>query len=214
MADTKRIKIATGAIEGSVLTLRCYDAPHDDGSNQTVIETLVYDVAELPVPVQAQLCALGLNRQIEQRYNRGGDTFPAVPAIAARVWASMKDGTWQLGRVASESEPSDLELALAEVTNTPIHVVQQRFEEDVVRYPTGHPHEGEPILDAKGRTRRYFDKQMQARLAEQPRVKLVLARLAQERAKRLAAEAKGKTGTTDLDALFPGERTAPAEAAE
>jgi hypothetical protein len=87
-------------------------------------------------------------------------------------------------------EPDDIVLAMAEATGRPVHVIQQDIDERIQKDASGNP-----IRDKKGRTRKFFTKAVLDKLAQDPRVAPIMARLAKERADKMAAAAKGQKRT-------------------
>lgn len=206
-----RIKIATQRIEGSVLNLEIYGPEGEDGK-QHVTKMVTFDFEKLTdgrVPTLLSLAAVGFGRVVESRYNRANVEDPDVEAIALATWASVEKGEWQPGRRESDgSEPTDLQLALAEVTGVPIHVIQQRFDEDMQRDAQGNV-----VKTSNGKTLRLFNKAYQARLAAEPEVAVVLARIEREKAQRRIADAKKAPSAGLVKGLF-GSPTPATEAAQ
>jgi hypothetical protein len=206
---TTRTKIASQSIEGSVLTLSHYGEA-DESGKQHVAGTVTYDLAmpHLELSMVQTLAAVGLGTVIASRYNRANITDPDVPAIATSVWEAVCNGTWSPGRKESEAEASDLETALAEVTGTPVHVIQQHFAEDMQKDTAGNL-----IRTKNGKTLRLFNKSYQARLAADPEVAVVLARMEREKAQaRIAAAKRAGASAGLVKGLFGSpEQSAAAE---
>lgn len=203
-----RTKIASQSITDAVLVLSCYGPP-DEGGKQHIVDTLNFNLHGLASDMLETLAAVGLGRIIEGRYNRANLDNPDVPAIARAIWESIAAGEWAPGHRDSESEPTDLQVALAEVTGTPVHVIQQHFDEDMQKDSAGNL-----IRTKAGKTLRLFNKAYQARLAADPEVAVVLARIEREKAQRRIAEAKRAGASAGLvKGLFgsPGPQAAAAE---
>ena len=181
-----RTRIASQRITNSENEFRIYGEPDDTG-RQHITHVITHDVSQLPQPTILTLAALGFGRVAESRWNRKGSDD--VPSILASLWTELLSGTWQPGRVYEEAGPTDLMLALAEVTNVPVHIVQRDFNERMKyvdehgKYLDGHPSSDLHTLyyDARGRTHRFFDKARCDELSRHPKVAAVLARLARAR---------------------------------
>lgn len=214
MAD-KRIKVCSQEIEGSTISLNIYGEPDEHGI-QHVTSKVTYDVTKLPEPMQLTLAAVGYGRICENRYNRQSGGVD-VAAVAVKLWDELAAGEWTPGRMAAagESEPSDLELAVAEVTGQPIHLVQHQFAETTQYYdahgqvvPSTSPSAERQKLTQAGKALRFFNKDMQTRLSVDPRIAAVLARLERERAQKRIAEARKTSAAPLVDDLFGGKPAA------
>jgi hypothetical protein len=103
-------------------------------------------------------------------------------------------------------EPDDIVLAMAEATGRPVHVIQKDIDERIQKDASGNP-----IRDKKGRTRKFFTQAVLDKLAQDPRVAPIMARLAKERADKMAAAAKGqkRNAPSTLDTMFAPETSNP-----
>jgi hypothetical protein len=179
-----RTRISHATITDGTCTISWYSPPGPEGQLQTVAGSRQF--------------AVGFNTICSKSYQQVADnTHPDVQAIALATYRDMEQGRWKPGRSATPSEPPDIVCALAEATGTPIDKV-----EDEVRNRMKQLASGELYRDSAGRTHRYYDKEMQARLAADPRVAPIMARLASEKARRLSQEAKQAKGVSILDGLF------------
>ena len=205
MADSKRRRtVSTTYGEDNTVTLNFYTRPDDMGAQQ-IADTLSFSATDIAEALQVRLMLTGVNSLIANAYNKlnnpdAGD----VKTVVAALLQSVKDGSWQPGR-QFESESTDLELALAEATAKPLHIVQNWIEEQLAAVKKNA--DGTPAKDKGGRVikvhRRgdFLDK-----IAADPRVKPILARLMRERAAKLAAEARTDKSTPadNFGGLFDG----------
>lgn len=178
----KRTKVASSAIADGVCTLTCYSDPA--AGPQHVTATLVYNMSELSEGMVRDIAAYGFAALTGNRYQRSKD-HPDVPAIANSLFSEMKSGDWKAGKRDSGgegSEPTDLMKAIAEATKTPLHVVAERFETEMVKR-----NDGSLFVDKAGKPRKFFSSSVQRQLAADPAIAPILARLAQERASATAA---------------------------
>lgn len=181
MATVTRNKVMTSSIEAGVLTITHYTDPAN--GPQTVAGTLKFTLQDLPTPTILDLAGGGLARDISQSCNNSNG-HPDVVAIATRRFESMKAGEWHPGKPAVESEPTDLQRAIAEITGQPIHYIINEFETRMQK-----TNGGEIWRDSRGKPRREFNAAKQAELMQDPEVAEVMARYARERA---AAAKKGQ----------------------
>lgn len=213
MPTRTRTRIATQLIENGVLTLSLYGEADESGT-QHITDTIAYNLHDLcPDTALTSVClnlmARGFGREWEGRYNRANLDSPDVRAIGSALWAECVDGKWTPGRVKdSEAEPTDLQLALAEVFGTPVHLIQQQFEEYMQgrtadgRIVPSH-FEGATLIKTKAnKTLRYFNKATCDQLAKEPRVAAVLAKLERERAQKRIADAKRAPAQSLATSLF------------
>lgn len=198
-----RNKVLSTQIENGIITITCYSAPTD--GPQEINATIRYNVHELPTPMILNLAAVGFGAVLGNRH-QNTEGHPDIPAIAAHLFAEMQTSDWKPGkRDATTNEPTDLMKALAEATNKPIHVVQHEFETRVVTR-----NDGTVYRDNAGKTRRFFSAAVQRELAADVAVLPILARMQQERARALAAQAKGNKEPSKLATLFDDRPTAEA----
>jgi hypothetical protein len=216
MAD-KRLRKVSASIsdDGSEVTYNIF-GPADDTGKQPIASTTAFTVSQLPADRYAWFALYGLSQVVANSYNRPsvGDTPAEVLAVVNSVLADVASGQWSPGRSGgfAEREPTDLELAMAEVMGRSVEDIMEHVADDIQREP-----DGSPKLDKRGRTMRVFTARMLASIAEDPAVKPVYARLVAERAKRLGAEAKSaKGGESKLAGLFgqaaPATEPVPAAA--
>ncbi len=210
MAD-KRLRKVSASIsdDGSSVEYRVF-GPADDTGKQPVADTTAFRADQLPSDRYAWFALYGLSQVVANAYNRPsvGDTPAEVLAVVNSVLADVASGEWSPGRSGgfTEREPTDLELAMAEVMGRSVDDIIAHINDDIERNA-----DGSPKLDARGRTKRVFTKTLLAEIANDPAIKPVYARLVTERAKRLGAEAKSaKGGESKLAGLFG----TPAPAAE
>ena len=201
MAD-KRLRKVSASIsdDGASVEYRIFGPAASDGK-QPIADTTAFHADQLPQDRFNWFALYGLSQVVANAYNRPtvGDAPAEVLAVVNAVLADVASGEWSPGRQSfAEREPTDLELAMAEVMGRDIADVMEHVDEDIQRDDTGAPK-----LDKRGRTMRVFTKRMLDSIADDPAVKPVYARIVAERAKRLTAEAKaGKTGVSKLGGLF------------
>ena len=200
MATRRKLVRSKIAPDGSAVTFDIF-GPADSNGDQSVVSTLSFNVADIPADRLSWFAAYGYAQIGSNRYNKLSDE-DATPDRVRRelddLGTTVSNGTWTPGRVLADREPSDLELAIAEATGTPIADLLDRIENEV------HLDEhGNPKRDKAGRVSKVFTKSVLTSLAEDPAVKPIYARLVAERAKRLSAEAKrGGTAGSALSGLF------------
>jgi len=201
MADKRLRKVSAKiADDGSAVEYYIYGPAGEDGK-QSVVTTTRLDAALVPTDRLQWFALHGVSQIVANAYNRPtvSDDPAEVLKIVNAVLADIASGEWSPGRHSfAEREPTDLELAMAEVMGRDVADVMKHVEEDVQLDDNGAPK-----LDKKGRQMRVFTKRMLETIAEDPAVKPVYARIVAERAKRLQAEAKaGKGGESKLGSLF------------
>ena len=197
-AQRKRIVFNTIADDGADITFDILGPPNADGK-QEVVDTVTYAFASVPAN-RAQWFALhGIAAVVSNRYRAlDDDATPAdVRASIEGTLSTITAGTWEPGRTFAERAPTDLELAIAEATNTPIADLLNRIENEVQLNA-----DGTPKLDARGRKMRVFTQRVLDGLKDDPAVRPIYARLLAERAKRESAAAKAGGGTSKLSGLF------------
>ena len=175
----QRNKIVSNAIDNGVLSVTYYTPPVPDES-QTIRGTTQIDFTDnrLPADVMQNLAAVGFAHVLSTRLANG--THRGEVAELARVlYHEMGERRWSPKGVKTGKEPSALIRAIAEVMHTPVEVIATDFAHRLVMTPAG-----EPYVDKRGRTRRYFNKPMQDKLARDPRIAPVLARLEGTRKQR------------------------------
>jgi hypothetical protein len=198
MASRRRIVSAKIAEDAADLTFDIFGPAGEDGK-QPVADTMTYNRTSIPDSLGPYLQMYGLAQIVSNRYNRlDEDATPAdVRAAVSEVLDAVTAGTWTPGRVMGEREPTDLELAIAEATGTPISDLLDRIENEVQLDANG-----QPKLDGRGRKMRVFTQRVLDGLKDDPAVRPIYARLVAERAKRLQAAAKNKGGVSSLGKLF------------
>lgn len=194
-------KIARSTIADGKAVFTIFGAPNDDGE-QLPAAKLAFDPTDVHADVLGNLISMGFAAAFQSAYQRfrDEDVDPAATSdLFDKLLASVKDGSWQPGRAVGEDEPDDIVLALAEATGRPIHIVQEDIEGRMKKDAAGNL-----IRDKRGRTRRFFDAKMLEALGKDPKVAPIMARLAKERAERMAKDTRGKkqNGASKLDGLF------------
>jgi hypothetical protein len=209
MPTDKRTKIATTAIADGVCEMRCWSDPAQ--GEQRVTDTLRYDMRDIPAPMLHDLAAYGFAAVAGNRYQRE-QAHPDVPLVANTLFAELQAGDWRPGKrdTGEGSEPTDLMLAIAEATSQPVHLVQERFETEMVKL-----NDGTLYRDSLGKPRRFFSAAVQRQLAADPAIAPILARLTQERAHRMlaSAQAAGTDAPSTLSSLFRQPQPQQADAA-
>ncbi len=201
MATTRLRKVSASiASDGAEVTYSVF-GPADATGKQPVVSTTALRADQIP-PARLTWFALhGVSQVVANSYNRPSvsDDPAEVLAIVNTVLADIVSGVWSPGsRAPTEREPTDLELAMAEVMGRSVEDIIEHINDDIERNA-----DGSPKLDARGRTKRVFTKTLLAEIANDPAIKPVYARLVTERAKRLGAEAKSaKGGESKLAGLF------------
>ena len=213
MADKRRKTVRVAPEEDySAVTLTLYDRPVD--GEQKVYSTVSFDLATIhPSLIASQLCR-GFTETFANIYNRLEDpTGEELLDCYTKYAASIKDGTFSPGR-SYESEPTDLELAIAEATGQPVHLVQQTIEDTLAR-PKLSADGVTPLRDKAGRiVHQYRRTDVLKSLSTDPAVQPILARLTAERARRMAADAKKAHGQPSALTSIFGPATQPAAAAD
>jgi len=202
-----QVSIATDGVEATF-----YSEPNEDGS-QAVAGSIKRDLSAVMPRYGAYLAMRGYADLLSQRLGGrcGAERFEAEQAL----WASLRDGTYDPSAVgrggAQPKAPSDFAVALAEWINDGRSA--HDFQEDIeTRLQVDG--EGNPRLDARGRQMRYFTQAAIAKLvSETPEVARIMARLGEERAKRLRADARhAEAGGDRVKALFGGPEPVAAAA--
>ena len=194
---TTRTKVATTSISNGTVTFTCYSDPA--AGPQTVTSTLPFNVQDLSTLTILDLAAFGFASVAANRYQRT-DQHPDVPTVCTALFTEMKAGDWKPGskRDTGPAEPSDLVKAIAEATKTPVHIVAHEFDTKMELR-----NDGSLYTNSAGRTRRFFNKQVQAELAADPAIAPILARLEQERASAALAASAANRSPSKLTTLFP-----------
>jgi hypothetical protein len=204
MADTKRKRFVSTKIENGVATFNLFGPPNEDGE-QTVDRTATFHPAVVAETIRDNVICQGFATIFANAYQSMSDVDPAeAEKLFNRVLDAVKEGTWTPGRSYDAGEPDDIVVAMAEATGRPVHVIQNDIDERIQKDA-----EGKPIRDKKGRTRKFFTQAVLAKLAQDPRVAPIMARLAKERADRMAAAAKGqkRNAPSTLDTMFANPET-------
>lgn len=195
MADKKLRRASTDLADMCVLVY----GPPDDSGVQHVVETISLRPEDWAVRQREQAAAYGLAAIAANSYNRLDSPSAADVAEAVnRTIAAFVDGSWTPGRTITAGEPDDIVVALAEYYGVPVHVMQDDIDNRLER-----DENGEPVRDARGRNKRVFTQRVLDHIASEPQIRPIMARLAKERAERLAREAKAgskapTTGALDL----------------
>jgi hypothetical protein len=201
MAEKRLRKVsAVIAEDGTSVEYRTF-GPADSNGHQAVVDTTAMHADQIPHDRLNWFALYGISQVVANGYNRPtvGNDPVEVLAVVNAILADIASGEWSPGRQSfAERDPTDLELALAEVMGQSVDDVMKHVDEDLQTND-----DGSPKLDKRGRTMRVFTKRMLDDLADDPAVKPVYARIVAERAKRLSAEAKaGKAGVSKLGGLF------------
>ncbi len=200
MADAKRRKtVSTSFNNDGTASVSLYTAPDASGA-QGIAETLSFDEKAISDKLFSSFAVRGVLATFANIYNRIENPSATQLHDCWTAFASqVADGSFEFGR-HYESEPDDLVLAVAEVTQQPVHVVQQQID-NLLAEPAKLP-DGSDRRDKAGRIVHVWGKAKLYKAIEDgtPGVKAAVAKLIAERARRLAAEAKsGKlTGAIDL----------------
>jgi len=191
MADTKtRKRVATTNVDEHKISI--FGPPDEDGE-QGIAHVFHPTVKAWPEDMLHKMAVYGFAQIASNIYNRVDDQSPDnVLALIQKLHDTVSDGTWTPGRNVSTGEPDDIVLAIAEATGMPVHVVQNDIEERVAL-----DEHGQPIKDARGRTKRVFTKAVLKAMERDPQIAPILARLAAERAK-VAKKDGATTGGLDL----------------
>lgn len=200
MATRRRIVSAKIAEDAQSVAYNIH-GPADADGKFPVIDTVSFSVDHIPADRLSWFALYGVSQVVSNAYNKLDDdvTPDDVRASVNAVLADIHAGTWAPGRTGfAEREPTDLELAMAEVMGRDVSEIMDHVDNDVQKND-----DGTPKLDARGRQMRVFTKRMLDNIANDPAVKPVYARIVAERAKRLAAEAKSERGgQSRLGSLF------------
>lgn len=209
-ATRRRIVSAKIAETGDTVTYNIH-GPADTDGKFPVVDAVEFSAASIPSDKLYWFALYGVSQVVSNAYNKLDDdvTPDDTRASVVNVLDEIEAGTWAPGRAGfAEREPTDLELAMAEVMGREVSDIMDHVDNDVQLDV-----DGSPKLDARGRKMRVFTKRMLDNIANDPAVKPVYARIVAERAKRLAAEAKSsKGGQSKLSGLFGG--SAPIEPTE
>lgn len=212
MADTKRKRFVSTKIENGIATFNLFGPPNEDGE-QTVDRKVEFNPSAVADAIRDNVICQGFATIYANAYQSMSDVDPAeAEKLFQRVLDAVKDGIWTPGRSYDAGEPDDIVIAMAEATGRPVHIIQQDIDERIQKDAQGNP-----IRDKKGRTRKFFTKAVLDKLAQDPRVAPIMARLAKERADKMAAAAKGqkRNAPSTLDTMFaPEAGEQPAVAAQ
>ena len=195
--ETTEKKLRRASVNLETGTVEVY-GERDGSGKQAVVAVVSLKIDELPPEMLRKAAAQGIYDIAGNGFYRKDGITPAeVQSIVERTVASFIAGTWTPGRTFT-SEPDDIVVALAEVTGVPVHVMEHDIETRLVR-----DEHGEPVKDRRGRNKRVFTQAALDALADDPAVKPIMAKLARERADKLAREAKAhKGGTTSVHDKF------------
>lgn len=200
MATRRRIVSAKISEDGTSVNYAIH-GPADADGKFPVVDNVPFTVDHIPTDRLAWFALYGVSQVVSNAYNKLDDdvTPDEVRASVSDVLADIHAGTWAPGRAGfAEREPTDLELAMAEVMGRDVSDIMDHVDNDVQM-----DEHGQPKLDKRGRQMRVFTKRMLDNIANDPAVKPVYARIVAERAKRLAAEAKAdRGGQSKLGSLF------------
>lgn len=204
---TKRKIVAVAFADGKI-TFGVYGLPDEHGA-QTIGHSLTIDLAEIHTDLVDAMIAEGVKSAYSNRYQRV-ETPAEVVKAGNEFLAALRDGSYKPGRSAGEPEYDDLVLAVAEATSKTPDAIQTEFDTRSARDNTG------AIITTTrgGKTspRKFFDAAMRNKLAHDKRIAPILARLAEERAKALKAEARDKDAPDMLGGMFGDtEQAAAAE---
>ena len=212
MADKRRKTVRVAPEDDySAVTLTLYDRPAD--GEQRVHATVAFDISTIPPALVPAFLTRGFTETFANIYNRLDDpSGEDLVECYTRFAASVKDGTFTPGR-SYESEPTDLELAIAEATGQPVHLVQQTIEDTLAR-PKLSADGVTPLRDKAGRiVHQYRRADVLKSLSTDPAVQPILARLTAERARRMASDAKKAHGQPSALTSIFGSATPAAVAA-
>lgn len=162
MAD-KRNSIARAKIEGDTLTVTFKTG-----------EVLTLKASDIPDSISPQVKLYGAARLISTEYSKSETPVEAAKAMIEE----LTEGKWQPGRAAGtpkEEGPNEVVLAVAELKNVPVHLVQEKYNA--------------------------MNRRDKGKLRQNPQIAVILARMAAEKAKEAAKNAK-KSGTVDLGMDF------------
>jgi hypothetical protein len=221
----RRRTVSVSFTDDGNASLALHTAP-DALGKQGVAETLVLQPVQVHESLQVPFMLRGVVSTFSNIYNRlENPSASDLRAAYDKFIASVTDGTWTPGRTFAESEPDDIVIAIAEVVAQPVHVVQQMIDDMLTK--TKMNADGTVAKDKAGRTMHVYRKaDLYKTFLDDPRkganghtVKQVVARLTEERAKRLAREAResakaAPTGALDMFTALSHADTEPtAEAA-
>jgi aromatic ring hydroxylase len=205
MSDTKRRKTVSVAFDdtGASASLSLYDAPAAPNGAQSVASTVAIGRDDIHPSLHNTFALRGVISAFANIYNRLDN--PSADDLT-REWnkfiGSVTNGSWKPGRTLSDTAPDDLQLALAEVTGQPVETIIDRLDAMLAapRLDTN----GQPMHDKRDRIMHIHTKAKLYVALENsdPRVKTALSRLATERAKRLAAEARASKTSTTLASML------------
>lgn len=212
---TPRLKIVSADLSASPPSFNIYGPDRDASGKQLVASTYSLDL-DAVFHGDARMIALfvtqGFHAVASNAYTRMDNPTPGgVLQVFNKLAASIADGSWSPGRALGEKEPTDVVLAIAEATGQTVDAVQTRIDTELVRLPSGAPK-----LSSNGRTQRVFTDTMLANIAKDPKVAPIMARLARERADKMAKAAKDiAKGPTNgaLDMFAPPQAETQQEAA-
>jgi hypothetical protein len=204
MADTKRKRFVSTKIENGVATFNLFGPPNEDGE-QTVDRTATFHPASSPRPSATTSSAKASPRSSRTHIKACPTSIRPKPRSCSIAFSTpSKKAHGHRADLTMPANRTTSFVAMAEATGRPVHVIQNDIDERIQKDA-----EGNPIRDKKGRTRKFFTQAVLAKLAQDPRVAPIMARLAKERADRMAAAAKGqkRNAPSTLDTMFANPET-------
>lgn len=199
-AKTKRLRtVSLAKIEAGVAHFNIYARELGADGKQAVAAVQQVPFDDIHETLRPTLALIGFNSVWANRYNRLDDPTPAAVLESLKpLYEAIHDGSWTPGRVFDERDPTDAELAIAEATGKSVSDIMDMFENTYEMNP-----DGSPKVDKAGRRSKVWTAKVIEQACNDPRVKPIYARLVNERAKRLSAEAKkGGAENTLLGGLF------------
>lgn len=190
--DKPRLKIADTTVSDDHRSVK-FEFYHADqfvgegkDRRQAVRGEHTVKVAEFPSDMLLHCANLGFAALAGGLYRRIDDDSTDTPeSIVAALEKAMIEGTWKPGRESLPKEPTPFVQALAELTETPTHVIEAQIKDNPTKWSRSY----------------------KATVAQDPRVAKRIAEIIKARAERDAAKAreraKGHTPTAlNLGALF------------
>lgn len=156
---------------------------------QHVSGTVKRDATALPSKYHTYLLNRAYSDMVSQRLT--GDYGSDCLAAERKLWTALSSGEWSPDAQhsgATPAEPSDLAVAIAKLTGRLAAAVQDEIDTTYILDDNG-----EPVLDERGRRKRKFTARYIAQQLADPAnaaLKVEMAKIADDRAKRLAKEAR------------------------
>lgn len=189
---------------------------NEDGSTAGLVHRDIAGNPGVAAHYGAHLMSVGYADRVAQRVSKafGADCV----AGEARLWAQLTAGEWRpetaaRGRAVAPKVPSDLAAAIAQLHQLDPETVQEDLDTRLQ-----HADDGSPRRDARGRHMRFFTEAVCAQmLRDNPDLAAAVARIARQRADKMAQEAKaaGKqpppAGGLSVSALFAPSTAATME---